>query len=132
MPMTTAALILLLAACGGERVEREPSGATAASAADVPAPEAGAAPPAQAAGKATTVRNADGSELLTITEARGVIEVSFSEQGAKRTLRGEKRDSGKRKYQVDGGAVLFEVRSSRTMTATGSSCACPTAACAGR
>lgn len=103
MKMTIVTLILLLAACGGERVEREESGAAPASGAGTSAAEAAAAPP-------VTVRNADGSELLRLTEADGVVEISFSEGGSKRTLRGEERDTGKRKYQVDGGPVMFEVK----------------------
>ena len=106
MKMTIVTLILLLAACRGERVEREESGAAPASGAGTPAAEAAAAPQA----KPATVRNADGSELLTITESDGVVEISFSEGGSKRTLRGEERDTGKRKYQVDGGPVMFEVK----------------------
>jgi hypothetical protein len=105
MPVKIAALILLLAACRGERVESE----------EAPAPR-GTAPPAASAETAaprqpaTIVRRADGTELVTFAEADDVVEISFLEAGTKRALRGEERDSGKRKYQVDGGAVLFEIK----------------------
>ncbi len=102
MPITIAVLIPLLAACTGEHVEPE----------QAPAQEARSATTtqSQAPQKATIVRGADGSEHLTFTQADGVIEVSFNEGGTKRMLRGEPRDTGKRKYQVDRGAVLFEIK----------------------
>ena len=96
-------LIPLLAACPGEHVEPEqaPAQETAR-----PATTAQAQPPQ----KTTIVRGADGSEHLTLTQADGVLEISFTEGGTKRTLRGEPRDTGKRKYQVDGGPVQFEIK----------------------
>ena len=99
--------MLLLAACRGERVERveAPAPETAR-----PATSAGAATASVPAQGATVVRRADGSELVTLAEADDVVEISYVEAGAKHTLRGEERDSGKRKYQLDGGAVAFEVK----------------------
>jgi hypothetical protein len=39
-----------------------------------------------------------------------IIQVSFTEAGQKRELRGEPRDNGKRKYSLGGGAVTYEVK----------------------
>ena len=105
----TAALILLLAACRGEHTEVEET--TAAETAR-PAPAA-ASSSAQAPAQqgATIVRRADGTELLSFSESDDeTVELSFTENGTKRSLRGESRESGKRKYQLDGGPVLFEVK----------------------
>jgi len=96
-------LILLLAACG-ERVETVQPQAR-----ETAAPAASTQASAPAAG-ATTVRGADGSELLLIHASGQGVEVTFLENGTKRTLRGETQESGKRKYSVDGGAVVFEVK----------------------
>lgn len=63
-----------------------------------------------AAAAPIVVRNADGSELMTVRRSGDVIEVSLTEAGQKRELRGESRDSGKRKYSVAGGAVAYEVK----------------------
>jgi hypothetical protein len=98
MPILVAMSILLLAACGDEPVE------TVQPQKSQPAPTASAAP------NATTVRGADGSELLTINASGHGVEISFLENGTKRTLRGEDQESGKRKYSVDGGPVLFEIK----------------------
>jgi hypothetical protein len=103
MTIRIAALILLLAACRGERAERQET------------PDRETAAPATAAEsrvpqKPDVVRSADGSELIAVTEADGTLEISFTEGGTKRTLHGETRDSGKRKYQLDGGPVLFEIK----------------------
>jgi hypothetical protein len=104
MPITIAVLIPLLAACTGEHVEPEQAPAQET------ARPATSTAQSQAPQKTTIVRGADGSEHLTFTQADGVIEVSFNEGGTKRMLRGEPRDTGKRKYQVDRGAVLFEIK----------------------
>jgi len=57
------------------------------------------------------VRGADGKELLTIAEKGGNVEIAFvASDGAKRTLRGDMRESGKRKYSVGDGGVMFEVK----------------------
>lgn len=56
------------------------------------------------------MRGADGAELLTFATDKDVIEISYLEGTTKHTLRGESKDSGKRKYTVDGGAVVFEVK----------------------
>jgi len=98
MPILIAMLILLLAACGDEPVETVQPQAQQT------------APPAEASPSATTVRGADGSEVLTINASGRGVEVSFLENGTKRTLRGEDKESGKRKYSVDGGPVLFEIK----------------------
>jgi len=98
MPILTATLILLLAACGDEPVETVQ-----------PAPVATTQAPATPQ-NASTVRGADGSEVLTINASGRGVEVSFLENGTKRTLRGEDKESGKRKYSVDGGPVLFEIK----------------------
>ena len=98
MPILLAMSILLLAACGDEPVE------TVQPQKPQPAPTASAPP------NATTVRGADGSEVLSINASGDAVEVSFLENGTKRTLRGEDKESGKRKYSVDGGPVLFEIK----------------------
>lgn len=56
-----------------------------------------------------TIRNADGSELMTVGESGGNVDIVLTSAGKKRVLRGEPRDSGKRKYTVDG-AGLYEVK----------------------
>lgn len=61
---------------------------------------------------AVTIRKADGKDLMTITEhASGKMDIAFvAADGTKRTLHGDMRESGKRKYSVEGGGVLFEVK----------------------
>lgn len=101
----TAALILLLAACRGEHTEVEETAARPAPAA------ASSSAPAPVTQGATIVRRADGTELLSFSESDDeTVTLTFTENGAKRTLRGETRESEKRKYQLDGGPVLFEVK----------------------
>lgn len=105
--MKTAALILLLAACRGEDEQSASAEAVRrAAAAESQTPQAQPQP----AGKPATVRTADGSELLTVGVAGDVVQISFTDAGTRHTLRGEERDSGKRKYQLDGGPVLFEIK----------------------
>jgi hypothetical protein len=58
------------------------------------------------------VRAADGAEVMTVRIDGASIGVSLTEAGQKRELRGDPRDSGKRKYTIDGGAVTYEVKSS--------------------
>lgn len=80
----------------------KPAAATSASATAAASPAAGA----------ISVKRADGAELLTITEpGDGWIEIAFvAADGSKRILRGATRESGKRKYTVGDGGVLFEVK----------------------
>jgi len=103
MPILIATLILLLAACG-ERVETVQPQAR-----ETAPPAATTQAPAVSSG-ATTIRGADGSELLTISASDHGVQISYLENGAKHTLRGDTKESGKRKYNIDGGAVLFEVK----------------------
>jgi hypothetical protein len=58
-----------------------------------------------AARPAVTVR-ANGADVLTINDAGKSIDIAAGSQ----KLRGESRDSGKRKYTVDGGAVSYEIK----------------------
>lgn len=106
-------LIPLLAACGAERDAAE----LAALEAKVgrPAPASPASTPA-AASPATSapviVRGADGAEVLTVRIDGASVALSLTEAGQKHELRGDPRDSGKRKYSIDGAAVAYEVKSS--------------------
>lgn len=57
------------------------------------------------------VLNADGAEVLSVFETdQQIVEISLTEEGQKRQLRGEPRESGKRKYSIGGGAVTYEVK----------------------
>ncbi|HEV7243240.1 MAG TPA: hypothetical protein VGQ36_28705 [Thermoanaerobaculia bacterium] len=48
--------------------------------------------------------------MLMISAFDPTVQVSFRENGTKRALRGETKESGKRKYSIDGGPVVFEVK----------------------
>ncbi len=52
-----------------------------------------------------TVR-ANNADVLTIADSGETIDIAVASQ----KLRGETRDSGKRKYTVDGGAVSYEIK----------------------
>jgi hypothetical protein len=65
-----------------------------------------AAPTTANAPQPVVVRGANGSQALAINESNGAVEIQYETH----TLRGETRDSGKRKYHIDKGAVLFEVK----------------------
>lgn len=101
-PFLRAALILLLVSCG-ERAEPEQA---------QPAASAASAPTAAASAPAPfIVLSADGAEVLSVFETTDrVVELSFTEAGQRRELRGEPRDNGKRKYTIGGGPVMYEVK----------------------
>lgn len=58
------------------------------------------------------VRAADGAEVMSVRIDGASIGISMTEGGQRRELRGDPRDSGKRKYTIDGGAVTYEIKSS--------------------
>jgi hypothetical protein len=94
-----AALTLLLTACSEETVELQEQPAKA------PPPAA-----ASSAQNAMTVSRADGSKLMTVKFTSEVAELSLFDGSSTRALRGEPRESGKRKYTLDGGEALLEVK----------------------
>jgi hypothetical protein len=100
-------LILLLAGCGGHDEQEASQLPKAAPSASTPAASTA---PAAAIAAPIVVRNADNSELMSVSMTGGVVEIALTEAGQKHTLRGEPRDTGKRKYSVDGGAVQYEVK----------------------
>jgi hypothetical protein len=102
-----SAMLLLLASCGGCAEEEI-----------APPVRSAATPTASATTTATTaassapvvIRDAAGAMVMNVREHDLVVEISMLEGGQKRELRGEPRDSGKRKYSIDGGAVAFEIK----------------------
>jgi hypothetical protein len=98
--------ILLLASCGEHTEPAPPPQRSAASpAAAAPA----AATPAAAPAAPVTIRNADGTELMTVSESGGSVDITLNAAGTKRVMRGDPRDSGKRKYTIDG-VGMYEVK----------------------
>ena len=108
MRITTVVLMLLLAACGGEPAEEQATPAAATPSAQAsPAAPAATAP---AAAGTIIVRDAAGKELLNFHEADRETEISFFQDGKKRTIWGGERETGKRKYEFGEGGVVFEVK----------------------
>lgn len=102
MPILIATLILPLAACGDGPVETvQPQIQTA--------PPAGSTQAPTSEPYTAIVLGTDGS-MLMISAFDPTVQVSFRENGTKRALRGETKESGKRKYSIDGGPVVFEVK----------------------
>ena len=102
--LLVSALILLLVNCG-ERAEPELEQPAA------PPTSASATPAAQRGEGPIIIRDAGGIEAMSVSENDDeIVEIAFAEAGQQRKLRGEPRDSGKRKYSVDGGAVTYEVK----------------------
>ncbi|HET8775321.1 MAG TPA: hypothetical protein VFP80_16090 [Thermoanaerobaculia bacterium] len=89
-----ATLVLLLASCGAEHAEAP---AAPAPAAPATATTAAAAPAAS-------------SQLGSIAEENGAVTISFVENGEVRELYGDPRTTGKRKYTLGDGPVLYEVK----------------------
>jgi hypothetical protein len=56
------------------------------------------------------VKAADGSRALEIEHKGRTVEIVFLDGGTSRTLRGEEKDTGKRKYAAPGAAIDVEVR----------------------
>jgi hypothetical protein len=109
MLLSIVTLSLLLIRCGGEHAdpESQPAAATPAAASAA----AAAAIPAAAATGTATVRDAAGAEVVTVREqADGSVAITFMADGAKRTLHGARRDTGKRKYNIGDGPLMFEVK----------------------
>jgi hypothetical protein len=94
-----AILVLLLASCGGERADAPPSE-------PAPAPAATATTTTAAASPAP----AETTRLGSISEEQGAVTIAFTENGEVRELYGDPRDTGKRKYSVGEGPVIYEVK----------------------
>jgi hypothetical protein len=92
-----AALSLL--SCNRENADKN-AGQASARSSDT-APPAGTAPTRPP----ITVR-ANGADVLTITDSGSTIDIAAGGQ----KLHGETRDSGKRKYSIDGGSVSYEIK----------------------
>jgi hypothetical protein len=93
-----AVLILVLASCRGESADADESEAT-------PAPAPAAAGAASAAAPA-----ASGAQLTDVSEKGGTVTITYTENGAAQELYGELRDNGKRKYTLDDGPTLYEIK----------------------
>ena len=92
-----AILVLVLASCGGEPAED-----------DVPAAPAAAAPAATPAPAAAAAASA--TQLGSISEESGAVTIAFSENGEVRQLYGDPKETGKRKYTLGDGPVLYEIK----------------------
>lgn len=92
IPATT--LVLLLASCGGELAE-------------TPAAPTPAAP---STASAAAPSPASASQLGSISEEEGAVTIAFMESGEVRELYGDPRETGKRKYTLGDGPVLYEVK----------------------
>jgi hypothetical protein len=93
-----AVLVLLLASCRGDRAETEQTS---------PPPDAA---PASTAAPSATVATSSTSGFEGVTEEGGTVKIAFKENGTRGELRGATRDTGKRKYTLGGGPVLYEVK----------------------
>jgi hypothetical protein len=93
-------LVLVLASCGGESEEVSEQKAPAAS---------NVAPTATTAAQGAATSAA--SQLTSVSEKGGTVTIVFTENGAEQELYGELRDNGKRKYTLDDGPVLYEIKS---------------------
>jgi hypothetical protein len=102
--------LLLLSACGGKE-KSEPAAGAATPAANAPS---GAAPAPPAASREwrerVKVKGADDATVFDIKMA-DIIKVEIGAEGSGNVLRGEMRPNGKRKYEMEGGMVLAEVKS---------------------
>ena len=92
--------LVLLASCGGERVEETPT----------PAPAAPSTSSASSA-SSTSSPSSTSSQLSSIQEEPdGTVLIAFTEAGAARSLVGDKRETGKRKYRLSQGPVAYEIK----------------------
>lgn len=106
--ISAVGLVLLFTGCQ-ERAE-EPAVAVPAATTTFAATGAPTAAQSQPPAGGTTVRDAGDAERLTVVESEGALDISLTTAAGKRVLRGDPRDTGKRKYSVDGGAVAYEVK----------------------
>ena len=90
-----AILVLLLASCGGEHAEDDAPVAPAAAA--TPTPAAAATP-------------SSSTQLGSISEESGAVTIAYSENGEVRQLYGDPKETGKRKYTLGDGPVLYEIK----------------------
>lgn len=94
-----ATLVLLLASCRGDE-SNDSSIAT---------PPPSGSPSASATTPSATATSTS-SQFVGVTEENGSVTIAFTENGASRELNGEKRDTGKRKYTLGDGPVIYEVK----------------------
>jgi hypothetical protein len=109
MRVTSVALLLLFAchesAARPEHAEAAPPPTAAPSAAS-----AGNSSPARSSAGGVIIRDSSGTELVNIQDSGGVVNISYTADGQRHTLRGTAKESGKRKYSTDNGPVMFEVK----------------------
>lgn len=91
-----AALVLLLASCRGDESNDSSIPSTP--------------PSAPAAASSAAAVSTPSSQFVGVTEEGGTVTIAFTENGVGRELFGEMRESGKRKYTLGDGPVLYEIK----------------------
>lgn len=108
--MRRTILVVALVTLACQQKPDAPASSGSASGGGQSTPPASSSSTSSPAGMASSSPASTGSEAVNVKNTGGTIDIDYADGGQRHKLRGALKDSGKRKYALDAGAEVLEVK----------------------